>query len=398
MKRVSGRPRTGVFSSEQEANDFIADLEYKERHGIPVVWDSEGKPDAAPLHHVRVCSTSLKTEYLGTKNLKKSTLANYRHNFQLYLRPFFGDMPVRDVDAEVLNECYRLLKLPAEDGSWKGLSLSTANKVMTKLHTVFKQVKKWSGWKDCIQDDPFELFEKDNVPRREYLFLTEEELNALLIDMAGHPAECFVRTQAAGGLRPGEAEGLRWDSVNFEDNQIMVRSSRGYVPGEGYVEGSTKTSSVRTVEMPVEFMQWLKARYRKYLPQYEKVGLVPGSQYVCGTPDGRPAHRKSVAKSLKRRLKRIGYKDFAKFRLHDLRHTYATLLLRGGGSAERVGVQIVSAQLGHAHPGITLQFYAHVIPGDGRIAADAMGVILKNQYLPSTFSSGWITFFGANRS
>jgi integrase len=52
-------------------------------------------------------------------------------------------------------------------------------------------------------------------------------------------------------------------------------------------------------------------------------------------------------------------------RLHDLRHTHATLLLARG-----VPVKVVSERLGHASPVITLQVYAHVMPGNQRDAAD----------------------------
>jgi integrase len=62
-------------------------------------------------------------------------------------------------------------------------------------------------------------------------------------------------------------------------------------------------------------------------------------------------------------------------RFHDLRHTHASLLLAAGHP-----VTEVAARLGHAHPGITLQTYAHAIPGNERAAADAMDALLGDAF------------------
>ena len=58
-------------------------------------------------------------------------------------------------------------------------------------------------------------------------------------------------------------------------------------------------------------------------------------------------------------------------RLHDLRHTHATVLLRAG-----VPVKVVSERLGHASPTITLTTYAHVMPGDQKAAADMLASLI----------------------
>jgi len=58
--------------------------------------------------------------------------------------------------------------------------------------------------------------------------------------------------------------------------------------------------------------------------------------------------------------------------LHDLRHTHATLLLRRG-----VPIHVVSRRLGHASPAITLAIYSHVLPDQGRLAADVAGAIAR---------------------
>jgi integrase len=61
-------------------------------------------------------------------------------------------------------------------------------------------------------------------------------------------------------------------------------------------------------------------------------------------------------------------------RLHDLRHTHATLLLQAG-----VPIKVVSERLGHSRVGMTLDVYAHVLPAMDRAAADAIGALVRTE-------------------
>ena len=362
------KTKSKTFESESDADDFVADLDYKRRHAIPLSLDSDGPEDLC--HTMPEMFDKFQTDYLDVQNLARGTRVLYEEAFRLYLKPFFGEMPVRDIDFEVLTALYRSLITPAADGSWKGLERRTAKEIMSKLKTVFREAMKWKGW---VEEDPWVNFHTPAFDKRDYLVLSAEQLKALLAEMKDHPAECVIKLASAGGLRSGECNALTWQHVDFEENKILVRESRHYIGGHGLVTGVPKTlASVRDVDMPAEVMAWLEARYRDFVPSYEGLGLDPGSQYVCGKSDGRPVCMLWVAKALKSGLKRTGYKDFQDFRVHDLRHTFASLLLR-----KPVGVPAVSHQLGHASPQITMALYAHFIKGDGRLAADAMGDILS---------------------
>jgi integrase len=88
-----------------------------------------------------------------------------------------------------------------------------------------------------------------------------------------------------------------------------------------------------------------------------------------GTPSGSPAV--SPARSL-RPARRWGRRGLPAIRLHDLRHTYATLLLAHG-----VPVKVVSERLGHASATITLTVHQHVHPGLGREAAERFAALLE---------------------
>jgi len=97
---------------------------------------------------------------------------------------------------------------------------------------------------------------------------------------------------------------------------------------------------------------------------------------VFGDHEGRYLHPERFTRTFRAEVARcrkaIGDQALPEIRLHDLRHTHATLLLAKG-----VPVKVVSERLGHASPTITLQVYAHVMPGNQRDAADLFARLVR---------------------
>ena len=97
---------------------------------------------------------------------------------------------------------------------------------------------------------------------------------------------------------------------------------------------------------------------------------------VFGDHEGRYLHPERFTRTFRAEVARcrkaIGDQALPEIRLHDLRHTPATLLLAKG-----VPVKVVSERLGHASPTITLQVYAHVMPGNQRDAADLFARLVR---------------------
>ena len=92
--------------------------------------------------------------------------------------------------------------------------------------------------------------------------------------------------------------------------------------------------------------------------------------FVFANRWGRPVHPGFITRVFKIALLRAGLPETT--RLYDLRHTNATLLLRAGEP-----IKAVSERLGHSTVWITLQIYAHVLPGMQRSAADKMEDLLE---------------------
>jgi integrase len=185
------------------------------------------------------------------------------------------------------------------------------------------------------------------------------------------------RLLATTGMRRGEALALRWRDIDLDAGRVAVRRSVGVVKakgaGEELVEGPTKTGRSRVVDLDAGTVAVLRA-YRAARGSLA-LDLVRDSALVLGNLDGAHRHperfsRRFVGQVAQAR-KALGEDRLPAIRLHDLRHTHATLLLADG-----VPVKGVSERLGHASPTITLTVYAHVHPGMGREAADRFAALL----------------------
>ena len=168
-------------------------------------------------------------------------------------------------------------------------------------------------------------------------------------------------------MRRGEALALRWRDVDLDAGTLSVRRSAGMIrnAGEGaeVTEGDTKSGKPRVVDLGPATVAVLRA-HRKARGAMA-LQLARDYALVFADHEGRhlqPEHfSRSFADALRRCAKQLGAAAPPAIRLHDLRHTHATILLTAG-----VPVHVVSQRLGHASPVVTLTVYAHVVPGSQR--------------------------------
>jgi integrase len=186
------------------------------------------------------------------------------------------------------------------------------------------------------------------------------------------------RLLAATRMRPGEALALRWRDVDLDAGRLAVRRSIGVGKtkgaGERLVEGPTKTGRSRVVDLDAGTVAVLRA-YRAARGLLA-LNLGRDSALVLSNLDGTHWHPERFSRRFAGQVvqarKALGEERLPVIRLHDLRHTHATLLLADG-----VPVKVVSERLGHASATITLTVYQHVHPGMGRQAADRFAALLE---------------------
>lgn len=155
------------------------------------------------------------------------------------------------------------------------------------------------------------------------------------------------------GLRRSEVLGLRWDAVDFDAGKVSVVSGRVIVPGQGTVEGDPKSArSRRVLPMPPDVIAALRSfRAAQAAERLVIGGRWPDTGLVAVNADGTPIRPETYSAEFTRQAKAA---EVPVIRLHDVRHTAATMMLDSGNT-----VSATAKWLGH-DPGMTLRVYGHV--------------------------------------
>jgi integrase len=184
--------------------------------------------------------------------------------------------------------------------------------------------------------------------------LTAEQVKMLLAAARGDRLEALYVLAVTTGMRIGEMLGLKWSDVDLSAGTLQVRRT---VAADGTANAPKTASSRRTVRLSRLAIRALNKHPRSAEWVFAS---------TAGTPVGICNFHKNSWRPL---LTRAGLPHR---RVHDLRHTAATLMLSHG-----VPVKVVSEMLGHADVSTTLSIYAHVLPDMQGPAADAMDDVLS---------------------
>ena len=188
--------------------------------------------------------------------------------------------------------------------------------------------------------------ERPRVSRQERPVLNPEEIGRLL-EAAPPPFRTLLATAILSGLRQGELLGLHWRDIDFDHELIHVRTALDRKRRD--VPPKTERAVRDVVLMPAlaEALRQHKGETRFDQPD----------DYVFTTRNGTPHHAPHIGlRALKPALERAGLQPI---RWHDLRHTFASLLIAGGAN-----ITFVSRQLGHTSSQITLGIYAHLLDSE----------------------------------
>ena len=179
-------------------------------------------------------------------------------------------------------------------------------------------------------------------------------MRTFLDSVAVDPLYPLFLMLATTGMRRGEGLGLRWRDLDLDARRAAIRQTVLCVGHETRFSEPKTDRSKRSVPLPSETVAALRsqratqAEQRLASESYQDLGL------VFATPHGGPLDPESVSAMFDRRVRAV---EVPRIRLHDLRHTFATLALQAG-----VHAKVVSEILGHASISITLDTYSHAIP------------------------------------
>jgi integrase len=284
-------------------------------------------------------------------------LESYRSTVRLHLRPGVGHHRLDRLQPEHLERMYGAL---AE----KGLSPAT----ILRAHRVLSRALRVASQRGKVARNVATLVDPPAVKRpTTALPLSAEEAKRVLATARAHRNSARWTVALAVGLRQSEALGLRWADVDLDKGTLTVRRGLHRAARQGLVYAEPKADrSRRTPALPQQLVAALRVHRVAQREERSTAGpLWEDNDLVFAQPNGRPIERKSDWHAWKRLLAEAGVREV---RLHDGRHTAATLLL-----SEGVHPRVVMEVLGHAQMRTTTDTYSHVMPALGKDAADRMG-------------------------
>jgi integrase len=288
-------------------------------------------------------------EWLGfSVHLKPKTQVGYESILRARILPTFGALPLGAIEGLGIRRW--VAGMHAE-----GLSASR----IRQSHQVLRQML--SSAVDCglLGHNPSEGVKLPRDARSEMACLTAEEVESLATVVPA-PYRPLIHVLAYGGLRWGEATALRRPRCDLVSGRLIVAESLADVNGRA-IFGQTKTYRVRKTWIPSFLVEELRAHLEKLAPAPDAL--------LFTAPRGGPLR---IANFRQRvwwpSLDAAGLPR--SIRIHDMRHTCASLLIRQG-----VHPKAIQHHLGHSSINITMDRYGHLLPDQFDDLASRLDVV-----------------------
>lgn len=302
--------------------------------------------------------------------VKPSTFESYERNMRHHVLPKLGGRKLRDIGPAQLNDLYANLLASGRRNGDGGLSAKTVRYIHTIIHKALS---------DALDAGVVaaNVAERAKPPRprtrsaTEIRFWTPDQLGTFLRIVDQHRLAVAWRVSAMTGMRRGEVLGLRWRDIDFDNARIHVRQAVVSVRYE-LIFSTPKNHRARVVDIDLETVEALRLHRKAQEAERDEWGKdYLDSDLVFCKENGEPLHPQTYSQAFERI---VAKSDLPPIRLHDLRHTHATIALRAG-----IPAKFISERLGHENPAFTLKQYAHVIPGMQAEAAQAIAALVPNE-------------------
>jgi integrase len=298
--------------------------------------------------------------YVAT-NCSPRTLDGYKSIIQHHLAPSLGQYLLRQLSPQVIQLYY--------GKACRQLSARTVH----HQHRVLSEALKYAVRQGLLARNPCELVDAPRPRRSTMRTLDPSEVNALV--QAAEDSYYFpvIYTALSTGLRQSELLGLRWRDLDLgiipsvSVNRVLYRNRRD---GKYEYHEPKTAHSRRLVEMTPKLAAFLKGYRQSREALWRDLGMdLSLDDLVFTNPRGNPICSSSLDREFGRILDKAGLRNV---RFHDLRHTFASLMLMRGAKPK-----VISEALGHSSVAFTMDVYSHILQG---MQSEAM--ILLDEVLP----------------
>lgn len=322
-------------------------------------------------HNMTVAT--LMNNWLKSKelSLKQTTLTRYQEQVKWYILPLLGIVPIDALDAPMIQQWVNSINKapPTVKNGGKPLTAKTVHNVFLNL----KAALDYAVNLNLIVKNPCTYVNLPALDKKEAESYTETEIKKILSSAAGTDMYFPIYLLLHTGMRRGELLGLRWQNVHIgtEDKHayINIIQTRLNVAGKVLTDTPKSASSRRKIFLSEQARKEFKA-YRLWCSKVmlkHGLKLMPDTLVIIradstvDTPDN----------FTKRWRIFLDKNNIRKLKLHCLRHTCATMLLKNN-----VDIKTISNRLGHSDTTMVLNVYGHSLDSTSQEAAEKMDRIL----------------------
>ena len=356
---VDGKRRRAIAKTEAAAKRRLREMLAQVDSGLPVTHGS--------LTVAKLLDDWMATAVAG-KDLSPRTVDTHRWAVQV-LSTELGRKRIKQLRPEDVEVAFTRLATVGHGASGRPLSRSS----LVKIRSVLGQALTWAERRQLVARNIARVVELPAAARPSEIgrALTVDQGKALLRQIEGHRLEALFTLMLMLGLRPGEATGLSWVHVDFDQAVIHVRQSLKIHNGELVVTDKLKTSrSRRSLDAPPQLMDLLSRHRSAQTAERIEVGDAWENPHdlVFVNAIGGPIDPANLRRTLRRETVVAG---LGEWHPHELRHSAASILSAAGAPLEEV-----ADVLGHDGTRMTALVYRHAVTPSVP-AARMMGDVLS---------------------
>jgi integrase len=341
--------KTKGFATEAEAEEY--------RRAVTASIDARTYKEP-----VKITVAEWLDEWISTYccDLKQHTIAQYTSSINNHIKPAIGAIKLELLTShdvqKMINGCSMV------DDKDKTVSSKSIKNVYGILHSAMTR----AIYARKIKENPCIGVKLPKIVKKEMEILTGSDLLSFLEAIKGHQYEYLYTFGVYTGLREGELMGLTWDDIDFNEGKVRVarQLAKEKKKGGGYFLDSVKNDKINYLVPPEPAMEALHKQLMKQKRERLKAGCVWDNKWNLVFTNDKGGHlvHVTVWANYKRIVTALGRPNL---RVHDLRHSCATLEIQSG-----VDLTTVSRNRNHASAGFTADVYGHVSLDMKRMAAD----------------------------
>jgi len=306
--------------------------------------------------------------YVST-NCSPRTSDSYQSITSRHLIPNLGHVPLTQLQPQHIQQYYAHALTQGRVNGKGGLS----GRTVLHIHRVLFQALKYAVRQGLLIRNPAELVDPPRARKPKMKTLTPHEVSKLLNAATDTPYYAIIYTAVNTGLRQAELLGLRWRDLDLDLASLSVSQVLYKRRGTCQYKEPKSEHSRRRLDLSPSLALFL----RQYRTERQAERLLLGrplseDDLVFSNPNGIAIDPGTLTHNFARIARKAG---LAGTRFHDLRHTFASLMLLAG-----IHPKIVSEMLGHSSVAFTLDVYSHVVGGLQKAAMKRLDELLLPKF------------------